>query len=118
MSRQSEAGKARARNLSGNTPSESAQTEAAASNEKSNPTDNTSPEDASSGRRHLHCGAGLIRGTLGRLPVDQRKAFVLTLWPDLPERLATLIARFPEETRINGSQLQLPPSWSVLAEKE
>lgn len=42
----------------------------------------------------------------------------MTLWPDLPERLATLIAKFPDEMRVNGSQLQLPPSWSSIVEDE
>lgn len=121
MSRQSEGGKARARNLSDRRRSEIAQTAAAArwSGGKEPPEDKSPPtEDDTVGRRNLHCGAGLVRNTLKRLPIDQRKLFVMTLWPDLPERLATLIARFPDETRVNGSQLQLPPSWSSIAEDE
>ncbi|MCV9964034.1 hypothetical protein OIU34_19320 [Pararhizobium sp. BT-229] len=120
MSRQSEGGKARARNLSDKRRSEIAQAAATArwAGGKATPPDNAPPTDDAVGRRNLHCGAGLVRNTLKRLSVDQRKAFVMTLWPDLPERLATLIARFPDEMRVNGSQLQLPPSWSSIAEDE
>jgi hypothetical protein len=121
MSRQSEGGKARARNLSDTRRSEIARTAASArwAGEKSGQADNTLPaEDTSISRRHLNCGAALIRGALNRLPQDERKALVLTLWPDLPDRLAALIARFPDETRINGTQLQLPQSWSVISEDE
>lgn len=65
-------------------------------------------------RHHLHCGAGMIRDAIHRLPIEQRKAFVRTLWPDLPDKLVELVSRFPEETRVNGSQLRLPPSWKVI----
>lgn len=110
---QSAGGQARAKKLTKEQRSEIARAAAAARWAGSEPAEQGSPA-----KMHLHCGAGLVRNAINRLPIPERENLIATLWPELPRKLVNLIAKFPDETRVNGSQLQLPPSWSALAEQD
>jgi hypothetical protein len=110
-SRQSAGGKARAQKLSKQERSDIARTAAAARWTPAPDHVGELPVKAEDERHHLQCGAAVVRNTIARLPEEERKSFILMLWPTLPKELCELVARFPDETRINGSQLHLPASW-------
>jgi hypothetical protein len=110
-SRQSAGGKARAQRLSKQERSDIARTAAAARWNSAKDHVNERSVKADDERHHLQCGAAVIRNAIARLPEEERKSFVLMLWPTLPQELCELVARFPDETRVNGSQLHLPASW-------
>lgn len=119
-SRQSAGGKARAQKLSRQERSDIARAAATArwSSAPGGETDQQADrkEAGKEAEKHyLHCGAAVIRNMLARLPQEERKSFILLLWPTLPEALVELLARFPDETRVNGSQLHLPASWYAIS---
>ena len=60
----------------------------------------------------LQCGAGPFRAALQRLSEAERMPFINVVWPDLDPGIAKLLARYPEETKVNGAQLSLPGSWN------
>lgn len=59
----------------------------------------------------LQCGAGPLRAALQRLPEEERATFINIVWPDIDPGIARLLARYPDETKVNGAQLTLPNSW-------
>lgn len=75
----------------------------------------SSEKTPTSNRFHLQCGAGLIKKTLMKLDEAERVSFILLLWPNLGADLANLIAKYPDEVRVNGAQLVMPSSWKELA---
>lgn len=62
----------------------------------------------------LTVGASRIREIARTAPTPDAVAFLRLIWPHLTPRQAELIATYPDETRVNGSQLILPASWSSL----
>lgn len=60
----------------------------------------------------LQCGAGPFRAALQRLPEKERETFINIVWPDIDPGVARLLARYPDETKVNGAQLTLPNSWN------
>lgn len=62
----------------------------------------------------LHIGPGRIREIVKAAPKRDAVAFLRLIWPHLSPRQAELIAEYPDETRVYGSQLVLPASWTAL----
>jgi hypothetical protein len=113
-SHQSAGGKARAQKLSKQERSDIARAAATARWSSSAPEASDQQADHRNERHYLQCGAAVIRNTISRLSQEDRKSFIVMLWPTLPDALCELIARFPDEARVNSSQLHLPASWYAI----
>lgn len=65
-------------------------------------------------RKSFHIGASRIRQLVEELPRMEALKLITTLWPEISPKVAMLVIKHPEETRVNGSQLLIPASWENL----